>query len=99
VPNTVKNFVALALGKTPGSVSYKGTKMHRVIENFMVQGGDVVYGDGTGAFTVWDGMSGRFKDENLKAFSLDKGVVAMANYGPDSNGCQFFITTVVRSGV
>ncbi len=58
----------------------------------------MVYGDGTGAFTVWDGMSGRFRDENLGAFNLTKGVIAMANYGPDSNGCQFFITTEVGWG-
>jgi hypothetical protein len=85
-PGSVENFAALALGNTPGGVSYKGSKFHRVIENFMLQGGDVVNGDGTGSFTVWDGKGGKFADENLDALPHEKGVLSMANSGPNSNG-------------
>jgi hypothetical protein len=87
-PGTVENFAALATGNTPGGVSYTGSKLHRVIENFMIQGGDVVSGDGTGTFTVWDGKGGKFADENLDALPHEKGVLSMANTGPDSNGAQ-----------
>jgi cyclophilin family peptidyl-prolyl cis-trans isomerase len=86
----------IALGQTPGGQTYKGSKFHRIIENFMVQGGDIINGDGTGSFTVWDGEGGKFADENLNAAKHDKGTLSMANSGPNTNGCQFFITTVVR---
>jgi hypothetical protein len=76
----------IALGQTPGGVSYKGSKFHRVIENFMVQGGDIINGDGTGSFTVWDGKGGKFADENLQALKHEKGTVSMANSGPNTNG-------------
>jgi len=84
----------IANGQTQGGLTYKGSQFHRIIENFMVQGGDIVNGDGTGSFTVWDGKGGKFADENLEAASHLKGVISMANSGPNTNGCQFFITTV-----
>lgn len=96
-PAAVENFAALALGRTPGGVGYRGAAFHRVVEGFMIQGGDVVHGDGTGTFTVWDGAGGKFKDENLGALRHTKGALSLANTGPDSNGCQFFITVEVRA--
>jgi hypothetical protein len=85
-PGTVENFAMIALGQTPDGISYKGSKLHRVIENFMVQGGDIINGDGTGSFTVWDGKGGKFADENLLAVKHSKGTLSMANSGPNTNG-------------
>lgn len=85
-PNTVNNFVFLAREKF-----YDGSKFHRVIENFMIQGGDAVKGDGTG------GPGYKFNDE-LKPGTYRKhkvGSLSMANAGPNTNGSQFFITHVV----
>ena len=84
----------IALGQTPDGRSYKGSKFHRVIEDFMIQGGDIINGNGTGRFTVWDGVGGKFADENLAGAKHERGTLAMANSGPNTNGCQFFITTV-----
>ena len=83
VPNTVSNFVFLAR-----QGFYNGTIFHRVIANFMVQGGDPT-GTGTG------GPGYRFADEFHPALKHDKpGVLSMANAGPHTNGSQFFITHV-----
>ncbi len=96
-PKTVANFVGLASGEKPWThpttratmtVSlYRGTIFHRVIDNFMIQGGDPV---GTGR-----GDPGyRFEDEFQSGRKFDKvGILAMANSGPNTNGSQFFITT------
>ncbi|MGE6759673.1 peptidylprolyl isomerase [Corallococcus sp. AB049A] len=97
-PKTVENFVGLATGEkawtdpatgkeVKGKPLYNGTVFHRVIPNFMIQGGDPT---GTGM-----GDPGyRFEDEFQSGRSFDKpGILAMANAGPNSNGSQFFITT------
>ena len=97
-PKTIGNFVGLATGKQKwidprtGQESsaklYDGTKFHRVIANFMVQGGDPL-GTGTG------GPGFRFEDEFQSGRKFDKpGLLAMANAGPNTNGSQFFITEV-----
>ena len=88
-PKTVLNFKSIITGSNKNNLLYKGVKFHRIVTDFMVQGGDVLNGDGTGSISIY-GKS--FPDENNK-LKLDKrGVLAMANSGRDQNGSQFFIT-------
>ena len=83
-PKTVENFVELAKKDY-----YNGVIFHRVIENFMIQGGDPT-GTGRGGESDW---GGKFKDEFSPKLIFDKaGLLAMANAGPGTNGSQFFIT-------
>ncbi len=93
-PKTATNFLEIANGyqtKDGRVLTYKNSPFHRIIPNFMIQGGDITRGNGMGGESIY---GNRFADENFINKHDKPFLLSMANAGPNTNGSQFFITTV-----